>query len=341
MAVEAPNAPSTGALTLDQAVGLLGDDIVREEPAPAPEPEPQPAAEPEEILAEPTAEEGEEPTEASPAEQPEEQPEPELPAIEPPLFWDADAKETFKGLPRDLQQKLSEQAEKISKDVSKRMQEAAETRKQAEEAAKAFTTKAEQIDGLIQQAEAVNQMDGWDELMKLTPAQWSNWLRQDPDQARAAKDQVDLRKAELQRLYGAKQEADQQRQTQAFNAYIAAQQEELGRIAPDLATDGAKRTEIAKYLMDQGYAADRLKGIGAQDLVLARKAMLWDQAQKAKANAKPQPKPAAPTPSKPVKPAASVATPPAQRATQAVAQKFAKSRSIDDAVALLNQKGHG
>lgn len=338
MAVEAHNAPATGALTLDQAAGLLGDDIVREEPAPAPEPEP--AAEPEEIPAEPTAEPGEEPTEASPAETEGEPAEPELPAIEPPLFWDADAKETFKGLPRDLQQKLSEQAEKISKDVSKRMQEAAETRKQAEEAAKVFTTKAEQIDGLIQQAEAVNQMDGWGELMALTPAQWSNWLWQDPDQARAAKDQVDLRKAELQRLYGAKQEADQARQAQTFNAYLAAQQEELGRIAPHLATDTAKKSDIAKYLMDQGVSANDLRGISARQLVLAEKAMNWDLAQKAAKNVKPQPKPA-PTPSKPVKPAASTPTPPAQRATQAVAQKFAKSRSIDDAVALLNSKGHG
>lgn len=337
MAVEAHNAPLTGALTLDQAAGLLGDDIVREDNAPVAE---EPAAEPEEIPAEPTAEPGEEPIEASPAETEEEPPEPELPAIEPPLFWDADAKETFKSLPRELQHKLSEQAEKISKDVSRRMQEAAETRKQAEEAAKAFTDKGKAIDAVLAQAEAANEADGWGEWLKVPDAQWINLLRQDPDTYRPIKEQVDLRKSHLQQLITAKQEADNARQAQTFTAYLAAQQEELGRIAPHLATDTAKKSSIAKYLMDQGVSASDLRGISARQLVLAEKAMNWDLAQKAAKNVKPQPKPA-PAPSKPVKPAASTPTPPAQRATQAVAQKFAKSRSIDDAVALLNQKGYG
>lgn len=336
MAVEAPNAPQTGALSIDQAAGLLGDDIVREDDAPAAVEEP--ADEPTEPEAEPTAEGGEEPTEASPAEPEEEPAEPELPAIEPPQFWDAEARESFKELPRPLQQKLSEQAEKISKDVSKRMQEAAEARKGAEQAAQAFTTKAEKIDGLIQQAEAINQLDGWAELMALTPAQWSSLLRQDPDTYRSAKEQVDLRNAELQRLYGAKQEADQARQAQTFNAYLAAQREELAQLAPTLATDTAKRSEVAKYLMDQGFSATDLQGISARQLVTAHKAMLWDQAQKAKTNVKPQPKPAQP-PSKPVKPAASTPTPPKQRALQDLKSRFNKSGSLEDGLAFLNAKG--
>jgi hypothetical protein len=115
MAVEAHNAPTEGALTLDQAAGLLGEMAEREDDAPAPEP-----AEPEPEHHEPTpeGEGGEEPDEANPADaEPEPEPEPEGPEIEPPLFWDAEAKETFKTLPRDLQQKLAEQAETISKAV--------------------------------------------------------------------------------------------------------------------------------------------------------------------------------------------------------------------------------
>jgi hypothetical protein len=336
MAVEAHNAPSTGALSIDQAAGLLGDDIVREEDAPAPAEEP--TAEPEEISAEPAAETGEEPEEASPAETEEEPPEPDLPAIEPPLFWDADAKETFKTLPRELQHKLSEQAEKISKDVSKRMQEAAESRKQAETAVQAFTTKAEQIDRIIEQVNAVNQLDGWSQLMDLSPGQWSTLLQQDPDTYRPALEQVNLRKAELQRLQTAKQDADQARQAQSFAAYVAAQTEELGRIAPHLATDGTKKSEIARYLMDQGVSASELQGISARQLILAEKAMRWDQAQKAKTAVKPQPKPAVP-PSKPVKPAASTPTPPKQRALQDLKGRLNKTGSIEDAVAYLNARG--
>lgn len=338
MAVEAPTAPSTGALSFDQAVeaiGLLGDPSLEpvqdEQPA-------EPAAETENPEPSPEGEGGEEPVEANPAETEEEPPEPAEPAIEPPLFWTAEEKEAFKELPRHLQQKLVEKEDVSSKAVAKAMKQAADQRKAAEQAVQTFTDKAKAIDGLLTQAEAAALADGWGEWMQVQDAQWINLLRQDPDTYRPIKEQVDLRKSHLQQLITAKQDADNARQAETFNAHLAQQREELARIAPALASDGAKRAAIGQYLMDQGYAPERLKGIGAQDLVLAEKAMRWDQAQKAKASVKPQPKPA-PASSKPVKPAASNPTPPKQRAAQELENRFAQTRSADDLVALLNSKG--
>jgi hypothetical protein len=233
-----------------------------------------------------------------------------------------------------------EKEEVSSKAVAKAMQQAADQRKAAEQAAQTFTEKARAIDGLLTQAEAAALADGWGEWMQVPDAQWINLLRQDPDTYRPIKEQVDLRKSHMQQLITAKRDADNAREAETFNAYLAEQRVDLARIAPDLSSDGAKRAEIGKYLMDQGYQPERMKGISAQDLVLARKAMLWDQAQAAKKSVKPQPKPA-PAQSKPVKPAASNPTPPRQRATQETNAKFSRTRSVDDAVALLDAKGHG
>jgi hypothetical protein len=336
MAAEAHNAPSEGALSIDQAAGLLGEMQEREDEAPASAEEP--AVEPEETPAEPAAETGEEPEEASPAETEEEPPEPDLPAIEPPLFWAADEKDLFKALPRELQQKLAEREETASKAVSKRFQEAAEKEKVATQAVQAFTDKAKVLDTILAQAEAANEADGWGEWLKVPDAQWITLLRQDPDTYRPIKEQVDLRKSHLQQIMSAKQEADRARQADTFNAYLVAQRDELSRLAPDLATDEAKRTDIAKYLMDQGFSPTELQGISARQLVIAQKAMERDRALAAAKNVKPQPKPVAP-PSKPVKPAASTPTPPKQRALQDLKGRLNKTGSIEDAVAYLNARG--
>src|SRR6185312_11953486 len=80
--------------------------------------------------------------------------EPELPAIEPPRFWDAEAKKRFGELPRDIQELLSQNEDRSVKATSKSLQEAAEARKAAEIEASNLTALRSQLDKHIETAKA-------------------------------------------------------------------------------------------------------------------------------------------------------------------------------------------
>src|SRR6185312_2404290 len=96
-------AADNGVLTIEQAVEQL-DAAEKKEQAPADAVEAAPQTEPPE--AEPTATDAEEPETAIEGEAETDEPgaEEALPAINPPHFWDAEAKKRFGELPRDLQE---------------------------------------------------------------------------------------------------------------------------------------------------------------------------------------------------------------------------------------------
>jgi len=97
---------------------------------------------------------------------------------------------------------------------------------------------------------------------------------------------------------------------------------------------------LARYLHGKGVPPDALVQISALEMSLARKAMLWDQAQ-AKAgtsNSTPRPGPSA-TRSLARGGASAGPVDPKVRRTAQARSRFAKSRSVEDAVALLNAQG--
>ena len=90
------------------------------------------------------------------------EPEPETPALEPPKFWNAEARERFKALPPELQTYVLEQEENAHKARSKSINDAAELKKaaetdkvqaaqQAQQFAQANTQVAQYLNSLIEQ----------------------------------------------------------------------------------------------------------------------------------------------------------------------------------------------
>jgi hypothetical protein len=160
-----------------------------------------------------------------------------------------------------------------------------------------------------------------------------------PETAAAARAQHE---ADKTRLAHASRAALAARQAN-HNAYVAGEFEKLKQFDPELADPhegGERRGEVTRYLHGKGISPNSLLQISALEMSLARKAMLWDQAQaKARAsNSTPRPSPQATRPLARGGASAGPVDPKARRAAQAKT-RFAKTRSIDDAVALLNAQG--
>src|SRR6185312_7222939 len=105
-------------LSIDEAVAALDAGDEKEDQA---APEQAVAAEGPSTEAEPAAEDASEPE----TEDAEEAEEAELPAIEPPRFWDAEAKDRFRELPRDLQELVLAKETERDKATAKVIEEAA------------------------------------------------------------------------------------------------------------------------------------------------------------------------------------------------------------------------
>lgn len=355
------DTPSEGAINVEQAVGLLGaEPPEREEAQEAPQEAAEAPPEPEEASVEqpepesPEAPEGEE-IEGEPdaaAAEPED-------GLDPPPFWTAEDKADFADLPRKQQEKiLAYEAQRVTAN-NKALEVAAQARKAYEaEAAKAAQL-IERVNDVAAKAEAhfsrpvegLNDPDGnpmtWDEV------NWNAWFQADPQTAAVYRSKFDFEQAELQRVKTVQQEAAQTAQQAALTAHVQQQAQVLSTVAPDLANDAAKRQAIGAYLAQAGYSQDRLLWAEAPDLVIAHKAMLWDQAQSKARNAattgtvQPSTPPGAPrrqpapAPSRQVRPTTATTAPPPQRAVDTASSRLRKSGRIDDAVALLNARGSG
>jgi len=315
---EAADAPQGGALSLDEAVALLDrrdadlsdgaadDETEFEGAASAPEEAGEWAEDPRD---------GEDETEA------EELGEVDRPS--PPKYWSKDAKARFAELDPDLQ------AVVLSQEGPR---EAAAARAKAE-ADGARRLAADLADLLPEAAQRFH-------------AQWGG----EPDwaaiaQAHGVEAMAGARaqyEGEKTRLAHAAQ-LSQVAQRLNHHAYVAAEFERLKSLDPELAhpeTGSERRTEVTRYLHDKGLDADSLFQISALEMSLARKAMLWDQAQAKAARSNFTPRPDRPATRALARGGASAGPvdPKARRAVQA-ANRFAKSRSIEDAVALLNAQG--
>lgn len=331
-----PTPQGDGPLSIDQAIGLLTQDA-----APEPQEAPELAPEPQEQEAEPatTGDDAVEPEEAGDSEDVESDGEAEAEPMNAPQWWDAEAKAKFAALTPDLQAIVRAQEDKREAVVARAKQEAAEYRKQADSEVQGVRALADQLGEFVPQAVETFKTR-WDDVDWQA---WSQRIQSESDPEAATRDLAafnsarlayEEQKAQVEKLQSARIEAEQM----AHQAFMREQAEELTRLAPELAKNPETLNAIGKYLVEQGIPADQLRMISANEAVIAHKAWLYDQAQaKAKASIAPA-KPKAP-PVRTVPSVGSGQAPSANRQAAVAKNRFAQTRSVDDAVALLMSRG--
>jgi hypothetical protein len=216
---------------------------------------------------------------------------------------------------------------------TERFMQAAETKKAAEaEVAKAREERATyaanlarmqaRLEGEQQAHQAVN----WDELIKTDPVEY---LRQ--------QHLANQRQATLQQVYGEQQKLAAQSKTEQereMTAHLARQQAELLEKVPewkDPAKSESEKAAIRDYLLNAGYEASDVASVtDARAVVLARKAMLFDQMiEKAKVASKK----VSTLPTKVERPGGGEA--PSIDGRSAAYQRLSKSGRVEDAAAVF------
>lgn len=315
-----------GPLTREAAVAMLvaADAPQEQEPAPIE------AAPAEEIESEPatTGEDTSEASEPGDGETEESEGEAEAPVVEAPQWWDAEDKATFATLTPEQQAVIRKQEDKREAIVAKTKAEAAEARKTFDGEVQGLKTFAEQIGEFLPKAVETFK-SRWEDV------DWQAWADQDPQAALKGQLQMQAEQAELMKISQAKEQAEQA----SRQAFMREQSEALKELAPDLYSNPVKRREVGEYLVKAGIPQSNLNDVGAVEMTIAHKAMLWDQSQsKAKAAVIPlKPKPAVAKTVAPV--AAPTRSNSQQRDVDRIANRFAQTKSREDAVALMIAKG--
>lgn len=318
----AASAPADGPLSVDQAIATLIPETAQEVETAAPEE----AVVEQETEGDASAPEVAEDGDESPAEETEAEAETEaVEPVDPPKYWSKDAKEAFAKLPADLQAVVLEQEGPREEAAAKAKSEAAELSKQAQAEVAKVMQFSEQLSQFLPQAVETfkSKWDGVD--WKATAEAYG------AEEAFKMKVEMEAEQAQLQQLIAAQQQANKIAAEKARQE----DQKRLQELAPHLA-EPAKRAEVLKYAAEAtGFDEKALEGASAIELMFIEKAMKWDRAQASLA-AKPK---ATPAPIKaPVKPAAKAPSP-AIRQADTAKNRFAQTRSVDDAVAWLVSRG--
>lgn len=329
----------TGALSVDQAVqSLLGEPQLDETPKAGAAPE-EAAVEAEDIQdpqGETSSPEDAEDGAETPAEdaETEEAQEEAVEPLDPPKYWSQDAKAKFAQLPPELQAVVLAQEGPREEAAAKAKAEAARQIEAAQKDVEGIKTLAEQLGEFLPQAVETFKTR-WGE------PDWAKVAEEyGADQAFVLKAQHDAEKARLQQLA----ESTQKAQEEARKADLQAQWRMLAEREPDLAPDVndpakgvEKRQSVGKHLLERGYTQEAISQMSALDMSVAYDAMRWREAQ-AKVQAVPKKPVAAPPKTAVRSPAAQPAATP-QRIAQQAKNRFAQTRSVEDAIALLASQG--
>lgn len=327
-----PDAPAADniALTVEQAVADL--DAASEAPAQAASSTETPNTE-----AEPAAEAASEPETATDGENAEteegegEAEQAELPAIEPPRFWDAEAKKRFGELPRDIQELLSQNEDRSVKATAKSLQEAAEQRNAAIAEASSLSALRGELDKSIATAKA-RFKSKWENV------DWNATIDQyGADQALKFKNEFELDQAAILK---AERDAAAAEVSDLVN-FTARERAKLPDLAPDLSdpkTAPQRFDAIGKALTAAGYTQKQIQWLDAFQVSVLNDALKWREANadaKAKLSLPKAPVKAATPPKPTVKPTASPARGSPNSARLAAAEAaFAKNPSINNLEAL-------
>lgn len=247
------------------------------------------------------------------------------PPIQPPHSWDKEAKERFSKLDRETQEYLVNRENERDRAVSQKLNEAAETRKAAEEASSKLAQYAQAFDQVLTNAQQ-RFADKW------ANTDWQRLANESPaDYVRAQ----EAFKADQQAL-AQTQKAQQAAEMQAHQQFLQQEGKRLKEIAPDLADPkkgGERKRELAKFLSEQGVDAEAMKWASAHELGLAYDAMRWRKAQAETTKPKPVEKRPAP---KSVRPGAEAKTKPrTAKQREAAIKRLGQTGSVDDAAAAI------
>lgn len=324
------------SLTVDQAVELMEAPPVADASAPEPQVE---QAEDTQVSPDTTGEgvgEAEQPgddaTEAEEVSTEEQTEEVEAEPVPPPQWWDAEAKARFSELPPEVQATVLEQENKREAITAKVKQEAAEARKQAEAQIQGFNALAERITEALPLAEKAFQSK-WE---GATPQFWSELSAQDPQAAFQLRMQFDAEMAELQSVRAAEQQA----QAVAHQAHLQQLAQDLQTKAPELLSNPESLRALEAYGNSNGIPQTVIMTATADELLILNKARLWDESQAKAKSAAEAPRTVPKTP--PVKVVAPVAASSQgnahQREIQRLENRLAQTKSLDDAVALMEAR---
>lgn len=217
------------------------------------------------------------------------------PADEPPEFWSAEKKEIFRTLTPEQKTAVREHYEEATRSTNKKIEEAAVARKAAEDAAKQHIANQEQLAAWWQtNGQRIGQMVqgkwagvDWNDLSANNPGEWARLRQQYESEMGQVRD--------MQVRHDAEVKAVETRRLQTHQQERAAEHEKLAKKFPEFTAEKAQGTydTLSKYLLEQGIAPDRLKGIYEEAVVsTVLKAYKYDQLQ-AKAKGVTDPKQAA------------------------------------------------
>jgi len=336
-------AADSGFLTIDQAVANL-DAADNPEKKEAPAETDAASTEGQNTEAEPAAEDASEPEtvtaddDAETEDEQEEAEEAELPPIDPPRFWDAEAKKRFGELPRDLQELVLAKETERDKATSKALEEAAVKRKAADGEASKIAQLNGVLDKLIPQATETFK-GRWENV------DWDKVVDQyGADQALKLRNQMETERSQIQQLQAVKEQAD----AATTSRFVAERFEQLRTVCPDLVDGKAgedRQLKLVQFLTENTKipAENIIRRASAEELSIAYDAMLYRQA-KAEAKAKTvapkttQPKPAA-TPKPTVKSTAAPARAASPQLARIQALQKKPRLSVDEAVELMDLTG--
>lgn len=253
--------------------------------------------------------------------QPQAAEDPAQPAIDPPKSWDADHRDKWSGLPRDMQEYLSKREAERDQGVSVAQQRAAEARQRAEAEAQTVTAFKPQLEGLITQAQA--QLDRWS---GMDATAWQQLAQTDPNRYVALKAQHDADVQRVQQIDTARQQAE----VIEYSTFTQSQSARLPEIAPHLASDQKAQAEVFDYIGKSvpNITPEQRRWVSADEFLIAWKAMQYDKAQ--------APKPQVEGRKVPTVRPGTPPTPQKQRNRAQSEAAFAKAPTVENAIKLLS-----
>jgi hypothetical protein len=196
----------------------------------------------------------------------------DLPPIDPPVSWDAEAKETFKNLPREAQEIVSKREAERERFVQQKSQEAARARTEIEQTA-------------IQQLAEIERgyAQHYEQLASQNLPQRPNpmLLQQDPQAFYAqqyAYEGAVAQQQQLQHLASQHAEQARARETQAEQALMAEQHRIIVENFPEYSdpTTGPKlQQELSAVARELGYPPELIGQARAADILAMRQAAEW------------------------------------------------------------------
>lgn len=225
-----------------------------------------------------------EPEEADEDSDDEEDAEPKT-VIDAPQFWDAEGKEAFAKLPKEAQEAVAAYEKQRISAVGRKMNEVAEERKAVQAQNAQLTERLTSLETfsseLDRKLEVYEKLDWVAAAKELSPQEYQ---------------QHHANYEQLQRQRAQAQQVRQAAETEQLKVHTQENIQVLREKAGDVFFDGQGNpkqevfSSLTGFLQENGYDQQTLQWASASDLMIAHKAMLYDQMQAAAKKAASQPK---------------------------------------------------